>query len=45
MMLKQGFVEEVTLELGLVGRVGVYGTGKGIPDSGKNSQERHERDG
>lgn len=44
-MLKEVFIEEVTLALGLVGRVGVYGTGKGIPDSGKNSQQRHERDG
>ena len=44
-MLKEVFIEEVTLELGLVGRVGVYGTGKGISDSGKNSQQRHERDG
>jgi len=44
-MLKEVFIEEVILALGLVGRVGVYGTGKGIPDSGKNSQQRHERDG
>lgn len=43
MMLREVFLEEVTFELGFVGRVEVHQadkTGKGIPDSENNTCSR-----